>query len=151
MTDVMMTLGPHVFAINTTAYDTFRRQSAWRWPKQDRIDRHPARQFTGPDSQTITLSGFILPHFNKGGIDALNRLREAGDHGRPLLLVDGRGFVHGDWVIASLEETRTALFADGAPRRIDFTITLDDYGNDADAPNKTAFAAPLGLIAESLT
>lgn len=150
MTDVMMTLGPHVFAINTTAYDTFRRQSAWRWPKQDRIDKRPLRQFIGPDSQTITLSGFILPHFNKGGIDALDRLREAGDHGRPLLLVDGRGFVHGDWVVASLEETRSEFMANGQAKRIDFTVTLNDYGSDSD-DRKTAFAAPLGLIAESLT
>ena len=149
MTDVMMMLGRNAFAINTAAYDGFRHQAAWRWPAQERIESPPARQFIGPDSQTITLSGFILPHFNRGGLAALERLRKAADDGRPLLLVDGQGFVHGDWVITSLEETRTAFFADGAPRRVDFTIALGDYGGEGDS-QAPAFAAPFALLMGAL-
>ena len=143
MTDIMMMLGPNAFAIDTAAYDSFRHQAAWRWPAQERIQSPPARQFIGPDGQTITLSGFILPHFNKGGLSALERLRNAADSGKPLLLVDGQGFVHGDWVITSIEQTKTALFANGAPRRVDFTIALEDYGGEGPKP---AFNVPFGLL-----
>lgn len=36
----------------------------------------------------------------------------------------------GAWVILKIEETKTELEADGAPRVIAFSITLKEYGGD---------------------
>lgn len=36
----------------------------------------------------------------------------------------------GDWVILKIEETKSELEADGAPRVIAFSITLKEYGGD---------------------
>ena len=42
-------------------------------------------------------------------------------------MVDGTGRVWGQWVINEAEEIRRVFEADGAPRRIDFTLKLLRY------------------------
>lgn len=57
------------------------------------------------------------------------RAQAAG--GRPLVLLEGYGgFVLGDWVILKIEETKSELEGDGAPRVIEFYLTLKEYGGD---------------------
>ncbi len=129
MTNVLMLLGDFAFHLRTAAYDELKRVSSYRWAAQERIGRRPAQQFLGPGSGEVTLSGEILPHFN-GGFDQMDRLREGAGRGKPLLMVDGRGNVWGDWCITQIEETSRELYSDGAPRSISFTLTLVEYGPD---------------------
>ena len=117
------------FSIATAAYQNLRRVSEYRWPAQERLCREPARQFVGPGSDTVELDGTILPHF-RGGLRQTERLRELAAQGEPLELVDGLGFLHGTWVITSVEERRSVFFRDGAPRRIEFQLNLAYYGED---------------------
>jgi phage protein U len=48
----------------------------------------------------------------------------------PLMMVDGLGWVWKRWVITSVTEKKGLFMADGAPRKIDFTMTLKSYGSD---------------------
>lgn len=137
---VMMALGDYRFSIDTSAYQALQRSTAYRWPAQERLGRSPALQFLGPGEDRITLAGTIFPHF-RGGIGQLDRIREEAARGAPLLLVDGRGNVHGRFVIERVGETQSIFFADGTPRRIEFQIELSRYGEDGESGSVAVVAA----------
>lgn len=129
MSKVMMMLGAYPFMMDTAAYTALKRSHSYRWKKQDRIGRKPAQQFLGPDAGQISLSGEILPHW-KGGYHQLDLMRLQASLGKPLLIVDGNGFIWGDWVILRVEENNSEFFADGDPRVIRFSMKLAEYGDD---------------------
>ncbi len=134
--DVMMMLGVYPFMLNTAAYGRLRHTASWRWARQDRIGRKPAQQYIGPGTDNIRLDGEILPHW-KGGHAQLDAMRALARRGKPLVMVDGRGHVWGEWVILKIRETDTEFFSDGTPRVIRFTLDLAEYGTDRggiDAP-----------------
>jgi len=127
---VMMALGLFRFGLNGAAYQSFSRSAEWRWEPLDRIARAPALQYVGPGAQEIRLEGVIYPHF-KGGLRQVELMRLRAGTGVPMMLVDGLGWVWDRWVITSVEETKTLFLADGAPRKIEFSLTLRAYGADA--------------------
>ncbi len=129
---VMMALGAFRFGVNRAAYQTFTRTAAWRWEQVDRIGRSPALQYLGPDADQIDLEGVIYPHF-KGGLRQIELMRQVAGTGQPMILVDGLGWIWEKWAITGIEETRTVFLADGAPRKIEFAVTLRAYGNDQGA------------------
>lgn len=120
---MMMALGLYVFSLSTTAYQQLQRQTAWRHPSTSRVGALPARQFVGKGDDTITLSGLILPEIS-GQRVSLDALRLMADSGKAWPLVEGTGRIYGLWIIENLQETNTLFFTDGAPRRIEFSITL---------------------------
>lgn len=126
---VMMALGAFRFGIGQANYQNFTHEAAFRWEKVDRVGRAPALQYLGPDAETITLEGVIYPHY-RGGLRQVDLMRTQARLGQPLILVDGLGFVWKRWVIAQVSEKRSVLWANGAPRRIDFTVQLMAYGGD---------------------
>lgn len=130
MTGVMMALGDFRFSMDTAAYNRIAYTAAYRWAKQDRVGRNPAAQFTGPDLQTIDLSGTIYPHF-AGGLGQTRAMRTMAAQGTPLVLVSGRGKVIGRVVILEVTEEQTVFFDNGLPKRVDFTLRLQEYGEDA--------------------
>lgn len=130
MTETMLALGPYRFAVDRAAYQSLSRSAEYRWPSQERIGRAPARQFVGRGSETVSLSGVIHPHY-AGGLGQLDRMRELAGQGLPLQLTDGRGKVWGLWCIERIEETRTVFFANGDPQKIEFSLQLAAYGEDA--------------------
>lgn len=149
---MMMALGLFVFSLSTAAYQDFQRQTAWRHPSSSRVGATPARQFLGKGDDTITLSGVIVPEIS-GQRMSLDTLRLMGDSGKAWPLVEGSGRIYGLWVIESMSETSTLFFANGAPRRIEFSITLqriDDsrielLGNILDTVG-SVIGNPLGSI-----
>jgi phage protein U len=126
---IMMALGTFRFGVNRASYQMFTRDAAYRWAKQDRLGRDPALQYLGPDAEEITLEGVIYPHF-KGGLRQMELMRAVARLGQPMMLVDGLGFVWQRWVITRVSETKSLFLADGAPRRIEFNVTLRAYGSD---------------------
>ncbi|MCB1397526.1 MAG: phage tail protein [Rhodobacteraceae bacterium] len=124
-----MALGAFRFGVTGGSYQSLRRVAQYRWAKLDRIGRDPALQFLGPDAEEITLEGTIHPHF-KGGLRQVEFMRLAAGTGQPMMMVDGLGWVWDRWSIIGVEETKTVLMADGAPRQIDFRVTLRAYGED---------------------
>ena len=126
MADVMLKLGNFAFSIDTAAYQRLNRSTAWTWASQARVGAHEALQYTGKGADTITLDGVIYPGW-KGGTGQIEAMRAQADRHEPLILVDGNGFVHGRWVIESVNETGSLHALGGAPRRQRFTIQIRHY------------------------
>jgi len=120
---MMMALGLYVFSLSTAAYQQLQRQTGWRHPSNPVVGALPARQYTGKGEDTITLNGLIMPELT-GERVSLDALRLMGDTGKAWPLVEGTGRIYGLWIIESMNETSTLFFKDGAPRRIEFTLTL---------------------------
>lgn len=127
MSDVLMALGPFRFAMETAAYQTLKRNNAYRWPVQARLQDRPTRQFVGQGEESIDLEGIVYPNL-AGGLGQIERLREMAKLGEPMILADGLGFVWGRYVVLSLQEGRTFLLSDGRPRKQTFTVQLSHYG-----------------------
>ena len=119
----LMAFGMFVFSLETAAYQDFQRQTEWRHGSTSRIGTNPARQDLGRGDETITLQGVLLPAL-AGTVLSLDTLRTMADTGKAYPLIEGTGRIYGVWVIESLSETRTIFFADGAARRIEFTLSL---------------------------
>ena len=130
----MMALGGFRFGVNRASYQTLQRTAMYRWATLDRAGRDPAAQFLGPGVETITLNGTIYPHF-KGGLRQVEAMRLVARLGEPMILVDGLGFVLQRWVILRISETKGTFLRDGAPRRINFSVDLQSYGEDGTWPN----------------
>ena len=124
---VMMRLGAYAFSLDTAAYAQLEHAAAFRWAALDRHGREAALQYLGPGEETISLSGVVYPHC-RGGVAQVAAMRDEAARGEPLLLVDGLGKVHGLWAVQKVTETRRVLFADGTPRRIEFTLAMRYYG-----------------------
>jgi len=130
LSTVMMALGAFRFGVLGGSYQEASRKASYRWEQQDRLGRDPAQQYLGPGAEEITLSGVILPHY-RGGLRQVEAMRAIARTGTPLMLVDGLGWVWQRWVITEVTETKSVLFADGTPRRIEFRVVLRSYGEDA--------------------
>ena len=128
MPGTLIILGPFRFAVDTAAPDEISCYSKWDWKPVERVGTIPALQYTGPQNDTITLNGRLVPNFG-GGIEQLARMRALADMAVPLPLVDGTGRVHGMWVIEGVEDTGSNHFKDGYPRLVRFTLTLKKYGD----------------------
>ncbi len=129
--EVMLSLGDFAFSISTAAYETYSRQTSWRWAAKNRFGQMPAQQWVGPGEDTITLDGTI--YTERAGLDQLNRLRELGDSKEPQLMVDQYGNIDEQkWVVLEVTEKRSGMFADGAPRKQQFSVKLAAYGGEAD-------------------
>lgn len=120
---MMMALGLFVFALETAPYQNFQQQIGWRHPANNRVGRRPARQFMGPDDETITLSGVLLPELT-GGDNTIDVLRGMADAGLSYVLIEGSGRYYGMFVIENMEITRTLFFPDGKARRLEFSLKL---------------------------
>jgi len=127
----MMSLGMFVFERSSTPFQSMQHQLGWRHPVNSRVGVRPARQFLGPDDETVTLAGVLLPEIT-GGEPQIDELREMADEGGAWPLIDGNGRVHGVFTITGLSLTRTVFFEDGTARRIEFSLSLarvdDDIG-----------------------
>ena len=126
---VMMSLGLFVFMAQTAAYQTLQNKVAWKYGSNARVGFRPARQFLGPDDETITLAGVLYPGFT-GGEYTLGWLRELGDAGEALPLIDGMGQIYGLFTLDSLDTTHSEFFADGKARKIEFSLSLTRVDDD---------------------
>lgn len=126
---VMMALGSFRFGMANEAYQSLEQSAGFRWEKVNRVGREPALQYLGPDTQQITIQGVIYPHF-RGGLRQVDLMRLQAGTGFPMMMVGGLGTVFKKWVIVSVEERKTVFLKGGAPRKIEFTMTLQSYGAD---------------------
>ncbi len=129
---VMLALGDFFFSISTVQYQQLQRSKSWTWAKKNRLGRKPAKQFHGPDSDTITLN---IAHFpeNKAGLLMFSRLAALADQGKPHRLVGSNALGGSDlglWCIESLEETDTEFTEGGIPLVIKGTLKISEWGED---------------------
>ncbi|MBV8972973.1 MAG: phage tail protein [Sphingomonadaceae bacterium] len=120
---MMLSLGMFGFSLDTLAYSELKRRTSWRFASTSRVGVRDAQQFLGPGDDTISLDGWIAPEF-AGDPTSLDTLRDMADGGEAWPLIDGTGAVHGAFVIDSIDTKAEFFFADGSPRRIEFTIEL---------------------------
>ena len=130
-TEPLMTLGEYVFSVDSAAYDELRRDAEYRWQAQERIGRPPARQWLGPGSETIELSGAIYSIRRRAEAE-LDALRAEAAKGEPLRLTLGTGEILGLWTIERVSETDSVFLPGGAPRKLEFRARLAYYGADGD-------------------
>ena len=126
----MMTLGMFVFAMDTLPYQQLQHRAGWRLPGNSRVGQRKSVQFLGPDDETVTLSGVLVPELT-GGDTALSMVRLMADQGRAWPLIDGGGEIWGFYMIESLEAGRTLFHSDGKARRIEFTLSLRRVDGDS--------------------
>lgn len=138
--DVMMQIGEYPFSVNTAAYSTFKRSTSYRWAEQGRLGRKPAKQYIGPESETVKLAGMILPAY-RGGTGQIDDMRAEADLGEPLILVDGLGNVWGRWVIEKITEAQSHLTSYGVGRKVMFEMEISEYGEDQLLPISAQQAA----------
>ena len=139
MTDVDMILGEFEFRIQTAAFQSLDRRHRQNKAVLKRIGRKAASQHINTELGTIKLAGHILPHWN-GGWGQMDRLRAMADTGNPFTLIDGFGKNWGLWEIVEVGEKATDYF-NGAPQRIDFDVSLQEYGEDQGGLDFLALAA----------
>lgn len=120
---MMMTLGMFVFMLKTVPYQELQLQRSWRFPANSRVGVRPSLQFLGPDNDTLTLSGVLLPEIT-GGRLTLYALEQIAELGRAWPLIEGSGTIYGMFVIESLSQAKAEFFSNGECRRIEFTLTL---------------------------
>lgn len=137
----MMCYGLFVFSLKTIPYQVFEENKYWRYPANSRVNHRSSLQFIGIDNETITLSGVLYPELT-GGRLSLAWLERMADLGYSWPLIDGTGVPLGFFVMTNLKKTKTEFFKDGAPRKIEFTISL----TKVDPPDWLPFADIIGMI-----
>lgn len=120
---MMMSYGMFVFSLDTAAYQELQRQTQWRHSESPRVGERPTRQYLGPGSDEIQVSGTLYPQLT-GGQQHLDQLRAMADEGKAWPLVEGSGRMYGLYVITALSETGTRHFPDGAAQAIEFQLSL---------------------------
>lgn len=120
---MMLALGMFVFMRQTLPHQTLQRDAEYRWPSNSRVGKRDSFQFLGPGEEIITLAGTLYPELT-GGKLTMTAIRLMADQGRAWPLLDGTGTIYGMYVINNISETGSLFFADGTPRKIDFTLTL---------------------------
>ena len=119
----MMILGMLVFKRQTLPYTTLVHSAGFRWPTNSRVGARPAAQFLGPDAESLTLSGTLIPEVT-GGRDALFMLQAMAASGCAWPLISGNGIIYGMYVITKIVNTQTELCENGQPKKITFTLDL---------------------------
>ena len=118
---MMLALGMFVFMRQTLPHQTMQRDAEYRWPSNSRVGKRDSFQYLGPGDEKITLAGVLYPELT-GGKLTMTAIRLMADEGRAWPLLDGT--IYGMYVINNISETGSLFFADGTPRKIDFTLTL---------------------------
>jgi len=79
-------LGMFIFARQTVPFQTLDRQSSWRHPTNSVVGAMPKAQFTGKESETVTINGKLIPEITGGrfSIKALELMADSGG-GVPLI------------------------------------------------------------------
>lgn len=128
MADVMLMLGQFKFSVDSATYQEFSRTNDYRWQSQPYVNAPVGYQYTGRGEESISLSGVVFPGYIRS-LEQLNLMRAEAGKGTPLILVDGRGFVWGRYIIQSVTENVNVFYEKGVPRRQQFSLELKRYGD----------------------
>lgn len=124
---ITMALGPFMFRAHGFGYSDVARKLDTSWAEIETVGRFNALQWTGPRSETVTISGVLFPQ-EFGGENTLNAVRLAARSGIPLMLVSLGGKVFGSHAIQKVDEDRSFHDRTGAPGRNAYSIELKQVG-----------------------
>ena len=120
---MMICYGFFVFSLKTLPYKNMKINKSWSWASNNRVNKRSALQFTGPNNETINLSGSVYSEITHGRV-SLEVLERMAYLSVPMPLIEGDGVPLGFFVLNSVEKTYTELDRHGSPKKIDFTINL---------------------------
>lgn len=129
---IMARIGGFAFQLSTASFQELQRRTAYDWQGQRRIGRDIAQQYVGHGEDVITLQGVIYPAF-RGGLGQMGALRGMARDGVPYPFIycfESVGQFVGLFCIKDINEKRRVFFDNGAPRAIEFDVTLIFYGPD---------------------
>lgn len=126
---MMMTWGLFVFGLSTAAYQELQRSAAYRHATNSRVGRRSGSQYLGPGDETIVLSGTLYPEIT-GGRNTIELARAVANRGEAWPLIERSGKIYGLFVCEGIDDNSSEFFADGTPRKIEFTIKLKRVGDD---------------------
>jgi len=118
-----MALGPYKFQAHGFGLTGLTRKLDSSWAELETVGRLNALQWTGPRSETITISGVLFPK-EFGGETSLEGIRKAARFGLPKMLVTSGGKVYGLQAIQGVEEESGFLDRNGQAGRIAYSIEL---------------------------
>lgn len=105
---MMMVLGLYVFMLRTVPYQELQYQRSWRYAANSRVNRRLSTQFLGPDNDSLTLSGVLLPEVTGGRLSLLV-LEQMAELGKAWPLIEGSGTIYGMFVIEGLSQTKLSF------------------------------------------
>jgi phage protein U len=65
--------------------------------------------------------------------NAMNELKELAESQKPVLMVDGTGNIHGNWVIKQIDEQESYFDKFGNSKKIEFKLSLEKYSESNDS------------------
>ena len=125
----LLRLGDFTFAVTTAAHQQLERTRSFEWEAVKRLGRKPARQYVADGDDVITLSGVIFTEWS-GRFDDLDRLAALAGKRAPMILTDHFGRVMGEFCVQEIRETQQVLDEFGRPRKIEFSVSLGEYGSE---------------------
>jgi phage protein U len=134
MGEVLVALGPFLFFATAPSFEKLKFNAEFRVQPQNRLGRDVAQQFLGPGVRSVDLDGVMYPQ-EFGGEGLLSGIHAAARAGAvlPLIAMSDAGLqgdVFGLWMVKHLQNTRS-FFNNTGPRKIEFSIKLDAYGEDS--------------------
>ncbi|MCA1776035.1 MAG: phage tail tape measure protein [Loktanella sp.] len=108
---------------------------------QDAETSSPVLEWVGEGAETWTVKGKIFP-FKFGGLDDLERLRQARKSGLPQYMMRGDGSLMGWVAILSVKEASTYLSATGIGKVIEVDISV----RRSDAPRDGSFFSIMNAV-----
>lgn len=120
---MMMVYGLMVFMRQTLPYAEQQHTVDYRWPTNSRVGERAAAQFLGVGDEKITLTGELCPEITGGALSLLT-FKAMADEGCAWPLIGGNGTIYGMFVVESISQTHSEFFANGAARKIGFTLSL---------------------------
>jgi hypothetical protein len=154
MANALMSLGDILFfspfpGLDQMGFETVSREMSANVEAQPRLGRDDAIQFTGIGPEIISIHGRVFP-YQFGGLSTLGQIREALRAGQPLDLVQFTntfseqsttidtsltqtyaGSKVGKYFIKDFKKQNSLYTRDVVPMKIDFTLDLVLYGDDA--------------------
>lgn len=130
---MLMALGSFIFELKTAAFNTCKKSYEYRWASTDVVGNPPILQALGKGADKCALEGIIFPS-QVGYISMLGKpmdeLKSLAEEQKAVLMVDGTGNIHGNWVIKQVDETGNYFDKFGNPRKIEFKVALEKYAGE---------------------
>lgn len=123
MSRISMALGPFMFRAHGFGYSGLGRTLDTGWAAVETAGGLDALQWTGPRSETLTITGVLFPQ-EFGGIGTLEGLRLAASSGVAMNLVSLGGAVLGRHAVQKISEDRMYMNRQGVPGRVSYSLEL---------------------------
>lgn len=126
---MLASLGLFIFDPSTALYEQMGRRYGWNHARSDRFGALPAAQFTGPQNDTLSIMGTLVPEIC-GKFSVIQTLVDMGNTGDAYPFSLGDGTVLGFFTIENLDTNMRNIIDNGYARTIDFTLDLERVADE---------------------